>query len=268
MIYDGYSGKYLTMNKAQKMKPKLSFHSTEEYDWDKEFEMTTGTSTQEEDKVENWRADMSKSEEDEYNRVVKGAIKVNYETRNVNNTAGKGEIGWDGVVRYPGGKPVEPVKKEKKPLFGKKKAPPKDAPKDKWAVRRTGFPKKESSCFLQIFLFRKRASRMLGKMIPKKWRSANSEATRAKSPATRMASARASSPQRRRIPTRPRTRTWAKIRLLSSWRILPSRMESASTCAMTDLVPEDFRPESSGVQLQRFLDFGVCACFISYSLFR
>ncbi len=133
MVYDGYTGKYLTMTKAQKMKPKLSFHSTEEYDWDKEFEMTTGTSTQAEDKVDSWRADMTKAEEDEYNRVVKSAVKVNYETRNVNNAAGKGDFGWDGVVRYPGGKPVEPEKKEKKPLFGKKKAAAKDAPKDKWS---------------------------------------------------------------------------------------------------------------------------------------
>ncbi len=36
-------------------------------------------------------------------------------------------------LRHPGGRPTEPVKKEKKPLFGKKKAPAKDAPRDKWA---------------------------------------------------------------------------------------------------------------------------------------
>ncbi len=53
MVYDGYSGKYLTMTKAQKKKPKLSFHSTEEYDWDEEFEMTTGKSKQQDDKVCN-----------------------------------------------------------------------------------------------------------------------------------------------------------------------------------------------------------------------
>ncbi len=133
MIYDGYSGAYLTMNKAEKMKPKLSFHSTEEYDWDKEFDMKTGTSAVEEDKVETWHAGMSKAEEDGYNRVMNQAIgDKQYKTRNVNNAAGKGDLGWDGVERYPGGRPVEPVKKEKKPLFGKKK-PAKNAPKDKWS---------------------------------------------------------------------------------------------------------------------------------------
>ncbi len=49
--------------------------------------------------VQNWHAEIDKSEEDEYKRVMQGAIKVNYETRNVNNTAGKGDLGWDGVVR-------------------------------------------------------------------------------------------------------------------------------------------------------------------------
>ena len=58
-----------------------------------------------------------------------------YTTRNVNNAAGKGDLGWDGVERFPGGKPVEPEPpKEKKGLFGKKKGA-KTAPKtrDKWA---------------------------------------------------------------------------------------------------------------------------------------
>jgi hypothetical protein len=135
-IYDGYSGAYLTMTKAEKMKPKLAFHSTEEYDWDEEFAMKTGTSKAEGDKVETWHSGIEKGEEDEYVRVMNQAVgEKQYATRNVNNAAGKGDLGWDGVERFPGGKPVAPPPpKEKKGLFGTKKKGAKTAPKtvDKW----------------------------------------------------------------------------------------------------------------------------------------
>lgn len=131
-IYDGYSNAYITMNKSEKMMPKLSFHSNEEFEKDPEFQMQTGTSKHEGDKVEAWRSEMHNAEDNEYNRVMTGALEGrNYSTHNVNNTAGKGDFGWDGVYRFPGGKPEEP-EKQKKGLFGRKKAPAKD-PNDKWS---------------------------------------------------------------------------------------------------------------------------------------
>ena len=136
-IYDGYSGAYKTMNKSEKMKPKLSFHETEEYDNDEEFEMRTGVSTQEDDKVDDWRADFKSEHEKEQMRVMKQGLGDKlYQSRVVNNPAGKGDLGWDGVYRYPGEKPKPEKKKaapRKKGLFGKKKNAPKEEEEpDQW----------------------------------------------------------------------------------------------------------------------------------------
>lgn len=129
-IYDGYSRAYLTMHKAEKMKPKLFFSSTAEYDWDEDFKMELGTTRVEEDKVEHYKADAK--EDEEYERVMKGALGGReYTTRNVNNAAGKGDLGWNGEHMYPGGKP-EQAEKEKRNIFGKKKPVKKD-PNDKWS---------------------------------------------------------------------------------------------------------------------------------------
>lgn len=131
-VYDGYSGAYLTMNKFVKMKPKLYFHQNV-MDDDEEFEMKAGTSKVASDDVKDWNKEFRKDEEEEYNRVMLGAVgDKQYKTKNVNNAAGKGDFGWDGVHRFPGGKPEEPQPKGKKKLFGKKKQPPKD-PNDKWS---------------------------------------------------------------------------------------------------------------------------------------
>ena len=125
------------MNKSEKMKPKLSFHETEEYDNDEEFEMRTGVSTQEDDKVDDWRADFKSEHEKEQMRVMKQGLGDKlYQSRVVNNPAGKGDLGWDGVYRYPGEKPKPEKKKaapRKKGLFGKKKNAPKEEEEpDQW----------------------------------------------------------------------------------------------------------------------------------------
>jgi hypothetical protein len=137
MVYDGYSGKYLTMNKEQKMKPKLYFHSTQEWDDDEEFQMQQGTSKVADDDVGEWNTQFRSKEEEEYQRVMaQGIADRTYETKVVNNAAGKGDFGWDGVHRYPGGKPENPKQKkpkQKKPLFGKKKkAPKEEEEEDAW----------------------------------------------------------------------------------------------------------------------------------------
>jgi len=132
--YDGYTGAYLTMNVQQKMKPKLTYHSTGAWDDDKDFDLAAGSSKVEADNVAVWHENMNKQDEDEYTRVMQQGTKgTQYSTRNVNNTAGKNDFGWDGVHRYPGGKPEQPVKQPKRSLFKKKTAPKKND--DPW----TGF---------------------------------------------------------------------------------------------------------------------------------
>jgi len=130
--YDGYTGAYLTMKVEQKMKPKLAYHSTEAWDDDKDFDMTAGSSTVEADNVQVWHNDINKADDDEYKRVMgQGLTGTHYQTRNINNTAGKGDFGWDGVHRYPGGKPMEAPPPQKRSLFKKKAVPKKEA--DKWS---------------------------------------------------------------------------------------------------------------------------------------
>lgn len=131
--YDGYTNAYLTMNVEQKMKPKLYFHSTDDWDQDDDFKMQAGSSKVAGDDVKHWHKGMTAEEDKEYNRVMQqGLVNTTYTTRNVDNAAGKNDFGWDGVHRFPGGKPEKAPVKQKRSVFGKKKAPAKD-PNDPWA---------------------------------------------------------------------------------------------------------------------------------------
>lgn len=132
--YDGYTGAYLTETVQQKMKPKLSFHSTEAWDDDKDFDLTPGSSKVDADNVAVWHENFTEEEDKEYQRVMaEGVQGTEYQTRNINNNAGKNDFGWDGVHRYPGGKPETTKKPSKfRNIFAKKTAPKKD-PNDQWA---------------------------------------------------------------------------------------------------------------------------------------